>query len=295
MCGRRRDHSARFGRHLDPLPPLAGTARPGLRHAEEPRADGLHAHGPRGGARRLRADGRVLRGARARRSGPHRDGRRRAEPLRPPRTAGVAALVPVAGRKASTGHRRRARGGRQDRDADPARRALRVSPAVGRAVRDPLADHAVQAAGSVRVGRAPDDRRVCPLRGARAARRLRRRRGDGLGRLPARPVHRAAHQSSQRRVGRSLRESHPLPVEIVRRIRAAVGPDFIIVYRLSMLDLVEGGRRGTRSWRWRRPSRPPAPPSSTPASAGTRRACRRSRRWCPTPRSRGRRSDSRPR
>ncbi len=30
-------------------------------------------------------------------------------------------------------------------------------------------------------------------------------------------------------------------VEIVRRTRAAVGPNFIIVYRLSMLDLVEGG------------------------------------------------------
>ncbi|WP_421681815.1 NADPH-dependent 2,4-dienoyl-CoA reductase [Stutzerimonas urumqiensis] len=32
-----------------------------------------------------------------------------------------------------------------------------------------------------------------------------------------------------------------LPVEIVRRVREAVGRDFIIIYRLSMLDLVEGG------------------------------------------------------
>jgi 2,4-dienoyl-CoA reductase (NADPH2) len=31
------------------------------------------------------------------------------------------------------------------------------------------------------------------------------------------------------------------PVEILRRMRARIGPDFIIVYRLSMLDLVEGG------------------------------------------------------
>ena len=31
------------------------------------------------------------------------------------------------------------------------------------------------------------------------------------------------------------------PVEIVRRMREAVGPDFIIVYRLSMLDLVKNG------------------------------------------------------
>jgi len=32
-------------------------------------------------------------------------------------------------------------------------------------------------------------------------------------------------------------------VEIVRRVREACGPDFILVYRLSMLDLVEGGNR----------------------------------------------------
>ncbi|HYE53123.1 MAG TPA: NADPH-dependent 2,4-dienoyl-CoA reductase [Azospirillaceae bacterium] len=31
------------------------------------------------------------------------------------------------------------------------------------------------------------------------------------------------------------------PVEIVRRVRERVGPAFIIIYRLSMLDLVEGG------------------------------------------------------
>jgi 2,4-dienoyl-CoA reductase (NADPH2) len=33
-----------------------------------------------------------------------------------------------------------------------------------------------------------------------------------------------------------------LPVEIVGRIREAVGPDFVIVYRLSIVDLVEGGQ-----------------------------------------------------
>ena len=31
------------------------------------------------------------------------------------------------------------------------------------------------------------------------------------------------------------------PIEIVERTRQALGPDFIIIYRLSMLDLVEGG------------------------------------------------------
>ncbi|AWZ20445.1 2,4-dienoyl-CoA reductase [Roseovarius sp. TM1035] len=32
-----------------------------------------------------------------------------------------------------------------------------------------------------------------------------------------------------------------LPIEVVRRARAAVGDDFIIIYRLSMIDLVPGG------------------------------------------------------
>jgi len=31
-------------------------------------------------------------------------------------------------------------------------------------------------------------------------------------------------------------------VEIVRRIREAVGPEFVLIYRLSMADLVEGGQ-----------------------------------------------------
>jgi 2,4-dienoyl-CoA reductase (NADPH2) len=32
-----------------------------------------------------------------------------------------------------------------------------------------------------------------------------------------------------------------LPVEIVRRVREAVGPDFIVIYRLSMIDLIPDG------------------------------------------------------
>ena len=43
------------------------------------------------------------------------------------------------------------------------------------------------------------------------------------------------------RWGGSYENRMRLPVEIVRRIREAVGPNFIIIYRLSMLDLVEGG------------------------------------------------------
>lgn len=32
-----------------------------------------------------------------------------------------------------------------------------------------------------------------------------------------------------------------LPVEVLRRVRETVGPDFIVIYRLSMIDLVPGG------------------------------------------------------
>ncbi len=42
--------------------------------------------------------------------------------------------------------------------------------------------------------------------------------------------------------GGSFENRMRLPVEIVRRAREAVGPDFIIIYRLSMLDLVDDGR-----------------------------------------------------
>ena len=41
--------------------------------------------------------------------------------------------------------------------------------------------------------------------------------------------------------GGSYQNRMRLPVEVVRRTREAVGREFIIIYRLSMLDLVEGG------------------------------------------------------
>ncbi len=43
------------------------------------------------------------------------------------------------------------------------------------------------------------------------------------------------------RWGGSYENRMRLPVDIVRRVREAVGPNFIIIYRLSMLDLIEGG------------------------------------------------------
>jgi len=43
------------------------------------------------------------------------------------------------------------------------------------------------------------------------------------------------------RWGGSYENRMRLPVEIVRRVREGVGANFIIIYRLSMLDLIEGG------------------------------------------------------
>jgi len=52
-----------------------------------------------------------------------------------------------------------------------------------------------------------------------------------------------AAQTNKRedRWGGSYENRTRFPVEIVRRVREAVGEDFIIIYRLSMLDLVPGG------------------------------------------------------
>ncbi len=52
----------------------------------------------------------------------------------------------------------------------------------------------------------------------------------------------AAHTNHRTdRWGGSYENRMRLAVEIVRRVREAVGTDFIIIYRLSMLDLIEKG------------------------------------------------------
>ena len=45
------------------------------------------------------------------------------------------------------------------------------------------------------------------------------------------------------RWGGSYENRMRLPVEIVRRVREATGPDFILIYRISLIDLVPGGQR----------------------------------------------------
>ncbi|HCG88806.1 MAG TPA: NADPH-dependent 2,4-dienoyl-CoA reductase, partial [Alteromonas macleodii] len=43
--------------------------------------------------------------------------------------------------------------------------------------------------------------------------------------------------------GGSLENRARLAIEIVKGVREKVGTNFIIIYRLSMLDLVEGGAK----------------------------------------------------
>ena len=43
------------------------------------------------------------------------------------------------------------------------------------------------------------------------------------------------------RWGGSYQNRMRLPVEVVARVRAAVGPDFIVIYRISLIDLIPGG------------------------------------------------------
>ena len=42
--------------------------------------------------------------------------------------------------------------------------------------------------------------------------------------------------------GGSVENRQRLPVEVVARVREAVGPDFIVIYRISLVDLVPGGQ-----------------------------------------------------
>lgn len=44
------------------------------------------------------------------------------------------------------------------------------------------------------------------------------------------------------RWGGSAENRRRLPLEVVRRVRAAVGPDFILIYRISLIDLVPNGQ-----------------------------------------------------
>jgi 2,4-dienoyl-CoA reductase (NADPH2) len=56
------------------------------------------------------------------------------------------------------------------------------------------------------------------------------------------PVHRVSRTNKRKdQWGGECKNRMRFAMEIVRRMREACGPNFIIIYRLSMLDLVEDG------------------------------------------------------
>ena len=198
-----------------------------------------------------------------------------------------------ADRGASPRHGCRARGGRKDRAADPACRALREGRGRGRAVHHRLADQSECAQAHERGRHRAHHRGLRRDRGARARGRLRRRRDHGHAKA-------TSSTSSPRRAPTTA----PMPgaaasttgcgcgTEIMRRGARARRARF--PHRLPrLLDRSRGGRPHRRGDRRRgaAPSRPRAPTSSTRASAGTRRACRPSPRRCRARPGRSRRGD----
>ena len=234
-------------------------------------------------AKDLPEAGRVLRRARPRRRRPDRHRRLRAQLAR------LAAAVRLrddhagAGRRAPRRHRRGAR-------RTTARSRMQILHAgrygyhpfsVG-ASRSEVADHAVQAAARCRPRRSTGPSTTSPRRPRSPAQagydgvEIMGSEGYLINQfLAARTNHRTDDW------GGTAENRMRFPVEIVRRVREPVGDDFIVIYRISLLDLVDDGadlgrdRRAGQAARGGRASR-----SSTPASAGTRRASRRSSPRC---------------
>ena len=276
------------------VPPPAGPARPRLHDAAQPRRHGLDAHRARGPRPRLRP-----RSPPTSPSGPAAASGSSSPAASRPNLAGCA----LPGRRPCSSTRRQARQHRAGHDAvharaarSPCRSCTRAATPTTRsrcsAVGGQVADLAASRPRALTGPRRPRHRRA-PTPAARGS--------------PARPATTASRSwapratcstSSSRRAptsaptswGGSPENRRRFAVEIVRAVREAVGPDFIVVYRLSMLDLVPDGpdlgrdrRAGPRGRGGR------GDDHQHSASAGTRRACRRSSRPCraaPSPRHR---------
>ena len=153
----------------------------------------------------------------------------------------LAAGVVVGGAQAPSHHRRRARRGRQDPAADPARGTLCLPPVLGECVGDQGADQPVHTTRAAQTSTAPSTtspaarnwpakpattvwrswaaRAICSTSSSRRAPTSARTRGA------ARP--RSADDSPSRSCAAAARRS---------------APDFIICYRMSMADYVEDGQ-----------------------------------------------------
>ena len=99
--------------------------------------------------------------------------------------------------------------------------------------------HAARAVGARGVERQIDAFVRC--REARPRRRLRRRRDHGSEGYLLNQFTAPRTNKRDDAWGGDAAKRMRFAVEIVRRVREACGPDFILIYRLSMLDLVDGG------------------------------------------------------
>ena len=173
-------------------------------------------------------------------------------------------LLPLAGkmttaprgRPAPRDHRRRARRGRAHRAAAAARRPLQLPPVQRQRVESQVADHAVRRARHD----APREVRSTVDDFARAAELAREAGYDGVEIMGCEGylINQFLAPRVNRRTdewGGSAENRRRFPVEIVRQVREAVGPDFILVYRCRMLDLVDDGQTWDESSRWPRRSR----------------------------------------
>ncbi len=148
----------------------------------------------------------------------------------------------TGGAPAPRRHRRRARRRRQDRAADPAHRPLRLPPVLRGAVAHQEPDHAVHAARAV--ARAAIERQIRAF--VRCAKLAREAGYDGVEVMGSEGyfINQFLVTHTNQRTdewGGAYENRMRLPVEIVSRVREAVGRDFIIIYRLSMLDLIPDG------------------------------------------------------
>ena len=261
---------------------------PRLHHPAQPGDHGLDAHRPGGPCPRHRTAGRVLRRTRPRRRRADHHRRLRAQPHR------LAAAV----RRATGVARHRPAG----TGASPPRCTTRAARSCCRSC-TPAATPTTRSRSSASSIKAP----INPFRPRKLSSRGRRTAPSTISCAarcwPATPGYDGveimgsegyllnqflAPRTNKRTDawGGTPEKRRRMPVEIVRRTRAAVGR------RLHhLLPDVDGRLRrgrselGARSSRWQPKSKQPARPSSTPASAGTRRGCPPSSRRCPTARS----------
>ena len=152
--------------------------------------------------------------------------------------------TPAAGDAAPRRHRRGPRRGRRDRPPGAARGPLRLPPVQRQRVGPEVPDHALQAVRPVHEGRRTTPSTAFAESVALAQQGgVRRGRDHGLGGLPDQPVPRRPHQRPHRRVGR-----HARPTGCASPSRSCAAPaswsatDFPIMYRISLLDLVEDGQ-----------------------------------------------------